>query len=80
MRRFILAGSPLVIFLGIAWAAADVLCRESGQGYSPAVLPFALIGQVHPALTLPPVGGFPVPAPADDDLRGQVVVVNIFAS
>jgi cytochrome c biogenesis protein CcmG/thiol:disulfide interchange protein DsbE len=80
MRQYLFAGIPLLVFLGIASAAATTLYRESRQGYSPATIPSALIGLRHPTVNLPPLAGVQTPALNDRALDNRVVVLNIFAS
>lgn len=80
MRNYVLAGLPLIVFLGIAGAVANTLYRESVEGYSPTAIPSALIGQKHPAVNLPPLPGPPTSALDDSVFENQVVVLNIFAS
>ncbi|WP_431323776.1 DsbE family thiol:disulfide interchange protein [Rhizobium sp. YTU87027] len=80
MRNYVVAGLPLIVFLGIAGAVANTLYRESVKGYSPTTIPSALIGQQHPAVNLPPLAGLQTPALDDSVFENQVVVLNIFAS
>ncbi|OWV96075.1 thiol:disulfide interchange protein [Rhizobium sp. R72] len=80
MRNYALAGLPLIVFLGIAGAVANTLYRESVEGYAPATIPSALIGQKHPAVDLPPLAGLQTPALNESVFEDQVIVLNIFAS
>ncbi|EJL53725.1 periplasmic protein thiol:disulfide oxidoreductase, DsbE subfamily [Rhizobium sp. CF122] len=80
MRNYVLAGLPLMVFLGIAGAVANTLYRESVGGYLPTTIPSALIGQKHPAVNLPPLAGLPMPALDESVFENKVVVLNIFAS
>lgn len=72
-RRF-LAYLPLIAFLALAGLFVIGL-----QG-NPQRLPSALIGQQAPVIALPPLEGIDRPGFATADLRGQVAVVNVFAS
>ena len=80
MRHYLFAGVPLIVFLGIAAAVTNTLYRESAYGYSPSAIPSALIGQNHPSLDMPPLAGIQTPALNDRIIKGQVVVLNVFAS
>ncbi len=72
--RKLLYGLPLAAFAVLAGYFALAL----RPGYDPAALPSALIGKPMPAFDLPALGaGGAVSSAA---LRGQVVVVNFFAS
>ena len=64
---------PVAIFLGIAAGLAAGLMRD------PSELPSALIGEPVPAFELPPVKGRTLGL-ASADLRGEVSLVNVFAS
>jgi len=73
MRRYLLFGLPLLLFLGLATAFF------AGLGHDPHFVPSALIGK--------PVPKFALPALLDDrpglataDLKGGVVLVSVFAS
>ncbi|MFW5834783.1 MAG: DsbE family thiol:disulfide interchange protein [Pseudomonadota bacterium] len=73
MRRLLFV-LPAVIVVGLAaifWV---------GLGRDPNTLPSALIDRPLPPLDLPPVAGVDLPGWANDDLAGQVVLVNVFAS
>ncbi|EJJ25198.1 DsbE family thiol:disulfide interchange protein [Rhizobium sp. CF142] len=80
MRHYVLAAVPLLVFATIAGAAGRTLYRQAMEGYSPSVLPSALIGQTHPAIDLPPLAGLQSPGLQDGGLTGQVTIVNVFAS
>lgn len=80
-RRSVLIMLPVIIFGSIALLFAFAL-----QKGDPAKLPSALIGKAAPQLTLPPMeglaeAGVPVPGWSGDDVRrGEVTVINFFAS
>jgi cytochrome c biogenesis protein CcmG/thiol:disulfide interchange protein DsbE len=72
-RRRLLYFLPLAGFAGIAAAFAWGLTR------SPQELPSALIGKPVPTFSLPPVQGRTLGL-SSADLKGQVSLVNVFAS
>ncbi|NLS19979.1 DsbE family thiol:disulfide interchange protein [Rhizobium sp. P40RR-XXII] len=80
MYRQLLAGMPLLAFLGFAGAVASTLYRETTGEYSPAAIPSALIGQPHPFLDLPSIGGLSSNGLDESIVKGKVTVVNVFAS
>ncbi|MCZ6839583.1 MAG: DsbE family thiol:disulfide interchange protein [Alphaproteobacteria bacterium] len=78
MRR-ILFIIPVVIFAVLIGVLA-VLTLQTKDGRDPSLIPSALLGKPAPEFSLPAVaadipGGF-----ATADLRGQVTMVNVFAS
>lgn len=80
-RRSLLVLLPVLVFAVLA-VAFFVRLRS---GADPAALPSALIGKPVPAFALPPVSGLqadgkPVPGLSSADLKGQVTVLNVFAS
>ena len=80
-RRSLLVLLPVVVFAVLA--VAFLVRLRSGA--DPQALPSALIGKPVPAFALGPVpglkaGGQPVPGLSSADLKGQVTVVNVFAS
>ena len=80
-RLSLLALLPVVIFAVLA-VTFFVRLRS---GADPQALPSALIGKPVPAFALGPVPGLavdgrPVPGLSSADLKGQVTVVNVFAS
>jgi cytochrome c biogenesis protein CcmG/thiol:disulfide interchange protein DsbE len=74
MRR-ILFLLPLVAFLLLAGRFASSLV----SGNDPSVIPSPLIDQPAPPFNLPPLPGHDHGL-SSDDLKGQVQIVNIFAS
>jgi cytochrome c biogenesis protein CcmG/thiol:disulfide interchange protein DsbE len=71
--RRLLYGLPLILFLGLAvyfWA---------GLGKDPHALPSVLIDQPVPPLALEPIEGRDRGL-SSEDLKGDVVLVNVFAS
>ena len=64
---------PLILF-GLVAVALGI-----GLGLRPAEIPSALIGQPVPTFALAGVKGFG-PGLASGDLKGQVAIVNVFAS
>jgi cytochrome c biogenesis protein CcmG/thiol:disulfide interchange protein DsbE len=72
-RRRLLYFAPLAGFAGIAAAFAWGLTRN------PQELPSALIGKPVPTFSLPPVQGRKLGL-SSADLKGQVSLVNVFAS
>jgi len=72
-RRRLLYAVPLTGFVGIAIAFAWGLTRN------PQELPSALIGKPVPTFSLPPVPGRELGL-SSADLKGEVSLVNVFAS
>lgn len=72
-RRHLIYAMPLVAFAGVAAAFAWGLTRN------PQELPSALIGKPVPVFSLPPVQGRTLGL-SSADLKGQVSLVNVFAS
>jgi len=73
MRR-ILYLLPLIAFIAVAaWFAAG-LTRD------PSRIPSALIDRPMPEFSLPPVADAGVPGLSAAEIRGQVALVNVFAS
>ena len=64
---------PLVVFVVVAIALAV------GLGLKPREIPSALIGKPVPTFALEPVQDFG-PGLSSENLKGQVVIVNVFAS
>src|SRR6266702_8708741 len=64
---------PLVLFFGLVLAFAMRLDRD------PSRIPSALIGKPVPVFSLPPVKGRDLGL-SNADLRGEVSLVNVFAS
>ncbi len=71
-RRFAVA-IPLLVFVALVVMFAIGLTRN------PREVPSPLIGKPVPRFSLPPVQGRPLGF-SDQDLKGQVSVVNVFAS
>src|SRR6266699_5021051 len=79
-RRRMLVLVPLVAFLALA--ALFVLRLGAGD---PSRIPSALIGHPAPRTDLPPLAGLaregkPVPGVDSADFKGQVTVLNVWAS
>ena len=74
MRRLLFI-VPVLVFVGIVVYFATPLLR----GIDPSVIPSPLIDKPVPAFELPPLPGYPKGL-SSADLRGQVQIVNIFAS
>ncbi len=79
-RRNILLLLPLAVFL----ALAGLFLYQLGRG-DPSVLPSALIGRPVPRTELPPLAGIehdskPVPGLNSTTFKGQVTLVNVWAS
>lgn len=72
--RIVLALLPLVALVALVAVFALNINRD------PSLVQSVLINKPAPAFTLPAVGGLPVPGFDTDKLRGQVTVVNVFAS
>jgi cytochrome c biogenesis protein CcmG/thiol:disulfide interchange protein DsbE len=79
-RRIAMALLPIVVFAGLAVLFVVGLGRDD-----PSRVPSVLIGKPAPEFDLPPLEGLtrhgrPVPGFATADLKGQVTLVNIWAS
>lgn len=72
-RRHLLYATPLLAFAGLAVALAWGLTRN------PQELPSPLIGKPVPTFNLPPVQGRKLGL-SSEDLKGEVSLVNVFAS
>jgi cytochrome c biogenesis protein CcmG, thiol:disulfide interchange protein DsbE len=72
-RRLIVAVVPLVVAVGLG-----VFLWE-GLYLNPREIPSALIGKPAPAFELPPLPGR-APGLSSNDLKGEVSLVNVFAS
>ena len=78
MRRVLLI-LPVALF-AILIVVLGVLTLQTQEGRDPSLIPSPLVGKPAPEFVLPAVaenvaGGF-----STDDLRGQVTMVNVFAS
>ncbi len=80
IRRNILLLLPLAVFLVLA----GLFLYQLGRG-DPSLLPSALIGRPVPQTELPPLAGIehdgmPVPGLNSTTFKGQVTLVNVWAS
>ncbi len=73
MSRRLVFVLPALAFVGVATAFLY------GLGRDPSVIPSALVGRPVPEFKLPPVKGRTLGL-ASSDLRGEVSLVNVFAS
>ncbi|MDP4004288.1 DsbE family thiol:disulfide interchange protein [Methylobacterium sp. NEAU K] len=81
VRRSLLLIVPVLAFA----ALAAVLFLRLRSGVDPAALPSAMIGKPVPRFDLPAVPGLdaagaPVPGLSSADLKGEITVLNVFAS
>lgn len=72
---------PLVLFI----ALSGVFLYQLGSGKDASEIPSVLIGTKAPSLDLPPLDGLtangaPVPALTDAAIKGQLSLVNVWAS
>lgn len=74
MIRTLIVGLPLLVALGLFALFATQIGRD------PNFVPSALIGDPVPDFELAALGTLPQPGFTDEDLQGQVTVVNVFAS
>jgi cytochrome c biogenesis protein CcmG/thiol:disulfide interchange protein DsbE len=74
VRRLLLLSLPLLILIMLVGIFAVSLNRD--PGYIPSVL----IDKPVPDFALPPVAGLNSPGFGSDSLKGQVSLVNVFAS
>jgi cytochrome c biogenesis protein CcmG, thiol:disulfide interchange protein DsbE len=65
---------PVLIFVGVGIGLAVGLTRD------PGTLPSALIDRPVPTFDLPPIEGMPGEGLSSADLKGEVGLVNVFAS
>jgi cytochrome c biogenesis protein CcmG, thiol:disulfide interchange protein DsbE len=65
---------PVLIFVGVGIGLAVGLTRD------PSTLPSALIDKPVPTFELPPIEGMPGEGLSSADLKGEVSLVNVFAS
>lgn len=72
-RRRLAMFLPVAVFAGLAFVLASGLGRNAGE------IPSALIGKPVPLFSLPPVQGRTLGL-SSADLRGEVSLVNVFAS
>ena len=80
LRRKLLVALPLILFL----ALAALFLYRLGAG-DPSRIPSALIGREAPQASLPPVAGLmqdgkPIPGIDGADFKGNVTLVNVWAS
>lgn len=73
-RRVALAVTPLVLFAGLIAVFATSMDRD------PNVIPSVLIDKPAPEFSLPAVPGISVPGFDTAALKGEVTLVNVFAS
>jgi len=78
MRRLIVI-LPVLLFAALLGVMAALL-TDSERNNDPSRLPSPLVGKPAPAISLPPIadnipGGF-----SSEDLKGEVTIVNVFAS
>jgi cytochrome c biogenesis protein CcmG/thiol:disulfide interchange protein DsbE len=81
VRRSLLLIVPALAFT----ALAAVLFMRLRSGADPSALPSVMIGKPVPSFDLPAVPGLtaagaPVPGLSSADLKGQITVLNVFAS
>ena len=74
MKRLALFALPLLVLVGLLSAFAVSLNRD------PSLIPSVLIDKPVPDFALPPVAGLGAPGFDSDALKGQVSLVNVFAS
>ena len=74
MRRLVLAFAPLVILAGLVWLFAANIDRDAN------FVPSVMLDKPAPAFDLKPVEGLDVPGFDTAALKGQVTLVNVFAS
>lgn len=73
------ARRSLLTFVPLAAVGGLVALFAAGLGRDPSVIPSALIGRAVPDFALPPVQGRTLSL-SSVDLRGEVSLVNVFAS
>jgi cytochrome c biogenesis protein CcmG/thiol:disulfide interchange protein DsbE len=74
MKRLVLALVPLVALIGLIWLFAANIDRD------PDYVPSVLLNKPAPEFTLAPVDGLDMPGFDTASLKGQVTLVNVFAS
>jgi len=80
-RTILIAALPLLFFI----ALAAVFLKQLVSGTDTSQIPSALIGRAIPEFTLEPLAGLagpqgPIPPLATSTLKGQVAIVNVWAS
>ncbi len=78
-QSFAKTGRSVLAFLPLTVAAALAIVLAWGLTQDPSNLPSTLIGKVVPEFDLPPVQGRSLGL-SSDDLKGEVSLVNVFAS
>lgn len=78
-QSFAKTGRSVLAFLPLTVAAVLAIFLAWGLTQDPGSLPSALIGKVVPEFDLPPVQGRSLGL-SSDDLKGEVSLVNVFAS
>jgi len=74
MRRLAFALAPLVVFIGLVVLFATNIDRDA------QFVPSVLLNKPVPEFSLPPLDGLDQPGFDTASLKGQVSVVNVFAS
>ena len=75
-RRNLFALLPLALFAALA--AVFYVSLHSGK--DPQALPSALLGQTAPQTNLPAIEGVSLPGFSNEDFKGKVTLLNVFAS
>lgn len=78
-QSFAKTGRSVLAFLPLTVAAVLAIVLARGLAQDPGSLPSALIGKAVPEFDLPPVQGRSLGL-SSDDLKGEVSLVNVFAS
>ncbi len=74
MRRLGLALVPIVVLVGLVWLFMANISRD------PNYVPSVVLDKPVPDFALPPIAGLDVPGFDSASLKGQVTLVNVFAS
>lgn len=74
MRRLVFALVPLVVLIGLIWLFAANINRD------PNYIPSVMLDKPAPAFALAAVEGLGLPGFDTASLKGQVTLVNVFAS
>lgn len=74
MGRLLLIFSPLAVLVALVLTFATMIDRD------PGTLPSVLLNKPAPEFSLPPVAGIALPGFDTNALKGEVTLVNVFAS
>ena len=74
MKRLSLALVPIIVLIGLVWLFAANINRDTN------LVPSVMLDKPAPTFDLPPIVGLGTPGFDSASLKGQVTLVNVFAS